>query len=71
MSKRDREKLNKTKARKAKRAVARKAALTEARENDPEKDQGQDTQNRPFGVDSVGRSVGGGAPRMPRRSKKG
>ncbi len=78
MSKRDREKLRKAKARKDKKAKAAKAARAEAKErgdsNAPNPDQAAAFASNPFGVDSVGRSAGGGgggAPRLPRRSKKG
>ncbi len=73
MSKRDREKLRKVKARKDKKAKAAKAARAEAKGSDdaPTPDQTTAFANNPFGVDSVGRSGGGGAPRLPRRSKKG
>ena len=74
MSKRDREKLRKAKARKDKKTKAAKAARAEAKDSgdSPTSDQGTAFTSSPFGVDSVGRSTtGGGAPRLPRRSKKG
>ncbi len=74
MSKRDREKLRKAKARKDKKAKAAKAARAEANQsgdsNAPNPDQTADFATNPFGVDSVGRG-GGCSPRLPRRSKKG
>lgn len=73
MSKRDREKLRKTKARKDKKAKAAQAKTKQSGESiAPTRDLGTVFQSRPFGVDSVGRSAAtGGAPRLPRRSKKG
>ena len=65
MSKRDREKLRKAKAARAK---AKEAGDSTA----PNPDPGTAFASTPFGVDSVGRSAtAGGAPRLPRRSKKG
>ncbi len=75
MAKKDREKLRKAKARKAKNVQATKAAQAEAKAGDAgaaTRDEGQASENRAFGVDSVGRPTGGGgSPLMPRRSKKG
>ena len=75
MSKRDREKLRKAKARKDKKAKAAKAARAETNQsgdsNAPNPDQATAFGSNPFGVDSVGRGGGGGSPRLPRRSKKG
>ncbi len=74
MSKRDREKLRKAKARKDKKAKAARAKAKESGDSTaPAPDPGTAFEISPFGVDSVGRSAagGGGAPRLPRRSKKG
>ncbi len=73
MSKRDREKLRKAKARKDKKAKAARAKAKESGDSTaPTRDLGTAFQSSSFGVDSVGRSGrGGGAPRLPRRSKKG
>ena len=75
MAKRDREKLRKTKARKDKKAKAARAKAKETGDSTaPNPDPGTAFADNPFGVDSVGRSAaggGGGAPRLPRRSKKG
>ncbi len=73
MSKRDREKLRKAKARKDKRAKAAQAKVKQSGDSTaPTRDLGTALASRPFGVDSVGRSAtAGGAPRLPRRSKKG
>ncbi len=75
MAKRDREKLRKAKARKDKKAKAAKAARAEANRSGDSNasipDQPSTFASNPFGVDSVGRSSGGGSPRLPRRSKKG
>ncbi|MEE9295998.1 MAG: hypothetical protein V3W34_13680 [Phycisphaerae bacterium] len=74
MSKRDREKLRKLKARKVRKAKAARAKAKETGDSTaPNPDPGTAFASSPFGVDSVGRSTGGGggAPRLPRRSKKG
>ena len=74
MSKRDREKMRKAKARKDKKVKAARAKVKESGDtNAPTHDQTAAFESNPFGVDSVGRSTGtgGGAPRLPRRSKKG
>lgn len=77
MSKKDREKLRKAKARKDKRAQATKAARAEAKMSEADattRKQDKNVATHPLSVDSVGRSIGGGggaAPRLPRRSKKG
>ncbi|MCZ6836113.1 MAG: hypothetical protein O7G85_10100 [Planctomycetota bacterium] len=78
MAKKDREKLRKAKAKKAKNVQAAKSARAETKDGQAS----IGSQSKPFGVDSVGRAVpgssggggagdGGGSPLMPRRSKKG
>ncbi|MCZ6493726.1 MAG: hypothetical protein O6933_06570 [Planctomycetota bacterium] len=73
MSKREREKLRKAKPRKFKKAKTAQAKVKQSSDsNAPTRDLGTALASRPFGVDSVGRSAtAGGAPRLPRRSKKG
>lgn len=71
VSKKDREKVKKAKEKKAKALRAKVLAKAKAKNAPPE------DRKQTFGTDSFGpggfsrSSLGGGSPRMPRRSKKG